>query len=264
MRAEDTRVVVGRTGRSEICLRSDPRESLRCSTSMRVNRSRSLGARAKLWLGAALLLAVFVTLLVASRARRAALQAPPCPPGLREDAPRAARVRRLVATLPDGAALWRGEPFARLCFGESRVPATMPDGRLVLDGQASDAEVAARVRHLLAHHATRFAPVHGFDSARACAPQLDEALDAEARALVRELADRERLHVSSPRLAFAFADDVRRAPDDAARVRLVRAFLDAHPHGGGGVDALAAGYAAACARAVSGRRASDARGRAAP
>ena len=207
-----------------------------------------LAARLRLWLSAAVVVALSVALVVSLRARHAALAPPACPIGSREDAAREARVRALLETLPDGAALSRRAPAVRLCFGARRVPATTPDRRLLLDAAASDAETAARVRHLLAHHAEPFAPLRGFDPARSCAPQLNAALDAEARALVREVADRVRLQVSAPRLAFAFSDEVLRASDDAARVRLVHAFLDAHPAGGGGVDAVAFGYAAACAR----------------
>lgn len=216
-----------------------------------------VAARLRLWLSAAVVVALSVALLVSLRARHGALATPPCPTGTREDAAREGRVRALLETLPDGAALSRRVPSARLCFGAQAVPATTPDRRLLLDAAAGDAESAARVRHLLAHHAAPFAPVRGFDPARPCAPQLSAALDAEARALVREVADRARLSVSAPRLPFAFSAEVLRAPDDAARVRLVRAFLDAHPAGGGGVDAVALGYAAACARAGRPRGAVD-------
>lgn len=164
------------------------------------------------------------------------------------DPARERRIRALVITLPGGAARLREVPAARFCFGEMRVPATLGDARLVLDATAGDAETAARVMHLLAHHTSPFAPVDGFDSSRPCAPQVDAALDAEARALVREIADRARLHVDSPRLPFAFAADVHRAADDASRARIVRAFIDAHPDGGGGLDALASGYTAECER----------------
>lgn len=94
--------------------------------------------------------------------------------------------------------------------------------------------------------------VQGFDASRPCAAQLDGALDAEARAFVREIADRVRLSVRAPIQPFAFADVVLRAPDEGTRVRLVRAFIDAHPNGGGGIEALASGYAVACARARTG------------
>lgn len=206
----------------------------------------------RLWVSAAMIVGLFVALVVASRARRASLEAPPCPQGLREDAARESRIRALVVTLPHGADWLRALPSARFCFGAMSVPATMEDARLVLDAHASDAETAARVKHLLAHHGEPFAPVQGFDASLPCAPQVSAALDAEARALVGEIADRARLAVTVPRLRFAFGGDVERAPDDDARVRIVRAFLDAHPDGGGGIDALATGYAAACARARHG------------
>jgi len=209
--------------------------------------------RVRLWLGVIFVVALFLGLVLLSRGRRAAPEAvpraTPCVAEMREDPPREARIRALVATLPGGVERLRVVTAARFCFGDRfDVPATTRDGRLELDARASDAETAARVRHLLAHHVTPFAPVTGFDPARPCAPQVAAALDAESVALVQELADRRRLSVSAPRLEFAFAADVARAADDAARVRVVRAFIDAHPDGGGGIDALATGYAFTCAR----------------
>ena len=219
----------------------------------RVRARAPSAARIRLWLGVAIVLALLFGLVLVSRRRRAvseaAPRAAPCVAGTREDPPREARIRALVATLPGGVERLRGVSAARFCFGDRfDVPATTRDGRLELDARASDVETAARVSHLLAHHVTPFAPVTGFDRARPCAPQVAAALDAEAVALVRELADRRRLSVSAPRLEFAFSAEVARAADDAARVRIVRAFIDAHPDGGGGIDALATGYASTCAR----------------
>lgn len=207
----------------------------------------------RLWLGAALIVGIFATVIVVSRMRRPSFAAPACPEGKREDAARTMRIRALVATLPDGEARLRVSTSALFCFGEMDVPATLPDARFVLDAQASDAEAAARVFHLLTHHMGAFPPVDGFDRTRACAAQVDVALDAEARALVRELADRERLHVDAPRLAFAFTDAVKRAPDEATAIRIVRDFIDAHPNGGGGIDALATGYMTQCSDAQAAR-----------
>jgi hypothetical protein len=212
----------------------------------------------RLWLGVSVVLALFVGFALVSRGRRAvpdaAPRAAPCVAEMREDPRREARIRALVATLPGGIERLRVVTAARFCFGDRfDVPATTRDGRLELDARASDAETAARVSHLLAHHVAPFPPVTGFDPAQPCAPQVSAALDAEAAALVQELADRQRLSVSAPRLEFAFAAEVERAADDAARVRIVRAFIDVHPDGGGGIDALATGYASTCARARASR-----------
>lgn len=237
----------------------------RAPTAQRAATTATI-ARAKLWLSTAVLLAGLVALIVASRALRTSLDARPCPPATHQDATRERQVRLLVATLPDGTSLLRTVPFARFCFGETRIPSTTSDRRLLLDAAASDAETAARVRHLLTHHTVPFAPVQGFDAARPCAAQIDAALDAEAHALVREVADRVRLRLVSPRLSFAFSEAVLHAPDDATRASIVRAFIDAHPHGGGGIDAVASGYAAECARtrAITNVRASAGHERAAP
>jgi archaemetzincin len=128
------------------------------------------------------------------------------------------------------------------------------DGRLMLDAAASDAEVAARVRHLLAHLEVAFPPISGFDAARSCDAQVAEALDGEAEALATEVADRLRLGVVAPRHRFAFEAEARALADPAARRRIVRAWLEAHPGGGLGVDALGDAYARRCEEVFRGSR----------
>lgn len=220
----------------------------------RVRAPAQTAARVRLWLAVSVVVALFLGIVLVSRGRRVVTRAAPCAAEMREEPAREARIRAIVATLPGGIERLRVVAAARFCFGDGfAVPATTRDARLELDARASDVETAARVSHLLAHHVMPFAPVTGFDRAQPCAPQVAAALDAEAVALVQELADRRRLSVSAPRLEFAFAAEVERAADEAARMRIVRAFIDAHPDGGGGIDALATGYATSCARSRASR-----------
>jgi hypothetical protein len=118
---------------------------------------------------------------------------------------------------------------------------------LILRADAGNGETAARVAHLLRHLGGPFAPIDGFDTHVPCDVQVATALHDEADALDLELRLRARFHVDAPVLRFDVQHDWDAAPDVASRERLLYDYLVAHPHGGGGIDALGDAYAARCA-----------------
>lgn len=78
--------------------------------------------------------------------------APPCPPGLRADAEREARLRAALAEVPEGRALMdRVEGPLRVCFGHPGPGVLDEEGVLRLSGAAPPAVEAARLGHLLRH-----------------------------------------------------------------------------------------------------------------
>jgi hypothetical protein len=159
-----------------------------------------------------------------------------------------ARARSLVARLegaPEGAAIVGRMPAgaARVCFGKVPVSAVTPEGVVLLEVSLADAEAAARLGHLLLH------VVEGSPAPRAgeadCDAAVRRALGAEAAALGLELRLRRALGVEAPAMRYEFEEGFwGAAPGD--REALVLAYLEAHPHGGPGVDALAEGYRRRC------------------
>lgn len=191
----------------------------------------------------ALLAGAVVVAGVVGRSRWAA---PACPEGTRADPARGEAVLRRLGSAAEGAAIRARAPAPRAyCVGPRAVSVVTSDGALLVDERLGEAEAAARVGHLLLHTGGDRA-VDALDRPgdRACAALVAAALDEEARALAVELSLRRALGVTAPVVRFAFEED----PRDAEAGR-IRAWLDAHPDGGPGVDALAAGYDARC-RAV--------------
>lgn len=172
----------------------------------------------------------------------------PCPQGFAEDAARTAHVLSRLATVPETRELVRRTSGlrGRLCLGTVPVPMITTERVLLLSRGAGDDETAARVAHLLSHLDGHFPPVDGFDARAPCAPQVDAALHAEARAMDLELRLRTHFAVRDPRLHFAFTDEWTAAPSRAERIDVVYRWLVAHPHGGEGVDSLAGAYRARC------------------
>jgi hypothetical protein len=169
----------------------------------------------------------------------------PCPAGTAQDEPRAHALSRLLERTPEGAAVTRRfltHP-PQICFGRIPVSAVTADGTVLLDAALSDAEASARLAHLLLHLVEGSpAPRPGiFD----CSAAVRQALAAEASALSLELRLRRELGVASPALAYEFEDDFWRAPLDE-REASIFSYLEAHPAGGPGVDALAEGYLRRC------------------
>jgi hypothetical protein len=173
-----------------------------------------------------------------------------CPAGFAEDAARGDRALTRLTTVSETRDLVRRTSGrrGRLCFGQVDVPLITTDRVLLLSRAAADGETAARVAHLLSHLDGHFPPIDGFDAHAACAPQVDAALHAEARAMDLELRLRQRFSVRAPTLRIAFADAWTAAPSP----QLAYEWLVTHPHGGEGVDALGDAYAARC-HEVSGR-----------
>ena len=88
-------------------------------------------------------------------------------------------------------------------------------------------------------------PSRGADES--CEVITERALAAEAKALSLELGLRRAFGVpaSSARVQYTFEGDFWAAPEEA-REGLVLAYLQAHPDGAPGIDALASGYARRC------------------
>lgn len=115
----------------------------------------------------------------------------------------------------------------------------------LFDERLGDEEAAARLGHLLQH------VVEGLSAEKRDGESCDEvtrrALAREASALSRELRLRRALGVDTANVRYAFEEAFWAArPDD--REPLVLAYLEAHPNGAPGIDALAAGYAQRCRR----------------
>jgi hypothetical protein len=108
--------------------------------------------------------------------------APACPAGAWRDPPRASRVLRALASTPDGARLLE-PPIGAICFGGAR--GITPDGAILLDARASDADAAAYVGHLLAHRIEGTPGPPPSDRA-SCAAWLARARAAEERASALE------------------------------------------------------------------------------
>lgn len=167
---------------------------------------------------------------------------PGCPAGLAQDAARTQALLARLAAVEEGAAITRRLPGPpRVCFGQVAVSAVNHEGAVLLDNAMPEAEAAARLGHLLLH------VLDGSPAPRAgeadCDAAVRRALDIEARAFAAELRLRQALGVTGIR--YGFEEDFRRAPVEAGEAG-IRAWLEAHPAGGQGVDALAEGYRRRC------------------
>jgi hypothetical protein len=124
-------------------------------------------------------------------------------------------------------------------------------GVLMLDARAGDDETAARLAHLVTHLVDgapyRDDPADDRDGF----VRVAEALLAEARALDRELAARRALGVRDPVVVYELAAEWAEADEDA-RVAVIADWLEAHPDGGPGVDALGRAFRDRCERAARG------------
>jgi hypothetical protein len=170
---------------------------------------------------------------------------PPCPAGTAPDAPRARALIALLERVREGATLTRRllTRTPQLCFGRVPVSAITPDGTVLLDTALNDTEASARLAHLLLH------VIEGSPAPRPgvhdCPAAVHQALTAEASALSLELHVRRDLGVTAPALRYEFEQDFWRAPPDD-RHALILSYLQAHPTGAPGIDALAEGYSRRC------------------
>ena len=82
-----------------------------------------------------------------------------------------------------------------------------------------------------------------------CPALVHHALELEARAYATESRLRAALGVTAPVMAFEIEGETAPLPDVEATARWL-AYLEAHPTGAPGIDALGAGYLAQCQRAA--------------
>lgn len=166
-----------------------------------------------------------------------------CPSTLAPDPERSARVVGLLESTDDGPGLLAGAT-PTLCYGRVEVSGVTPDGTFLLDETDDDRALAARLGHLL-HHAAHGLPYPSEPLApdADCDRVVERALEREAPAYVIEVRVRDGLGLPADR--FAFEEEVR-ALEGAGAERAVLAYLEAHPHGGPGVDGLGAGYRERC------------------
>lgn len=177
-----------------------------------------------------------------------------CPAGFAADEARARRTEERLRATSEGARLLeraRGRETL-VCFGPTDVSAITTTGMILLDARPGEAEIAARLGHLLLHAVDGLPmaePIKASD-ARDCYARVREALALEARAFALELRLRRELGVGAgeePRtVPYEFEEPFWQAEPEA-REPLVLRYLEEHPHGGPGVDAIAAGYASRCA-----------------
>jgi hypothetical protein len=172
-----------------------------------------------------------------------------CPAAFTQNDDRASRLWERLGAASAGAALMaRGASKPRLCFGRTEISTITTNGILYFDDKLDESEGAARLGHLFMHF------VDGMPMSNPrptdCEAQVDEALRAESAALSLELQLRRELAVTSKRIMYQFeAPYWAAAPEE--RERLVLDYLRAHPDGAPGIDALAAGYAKRCRKAIN-------------
>jgi hypothetical protein len=163
-------------------------------------------------------------------------EASTCPEGTHLNPARAREVLSLVAA-----------EDATLCFGALWPSRIVTNGSYLLDERASLQETAAKVGHLHLHQreAARFDTLP--TKREGCAAWVDELLVLEAKAYAVELRLRRDLQVNSNSYEF---EERFWATDDAQKEGVILAYLRAHPYGGGGIDALGAGYLSRCEHAT--------------
>jgi hypothetical protein len=166
-----------------------------------------------------------------------------CPEGFFADPPRSAALASRLASVPEGASLVAAAGDRVICFGKPARSVVTLDRQFLLEACEPEAPATARLGHLMLHLAEG-SLLDGGPVRCDCNAWVDEALGAEARALSLEIRLRRALGAGdAARYAFeaAYWEALPAAQEGA-----VLAFLRTHPHGGGGVDALAAGYARRC------------------
>jgi hypothetical protein len=190
----------------------------------------------------------FLALGACSGASAGATHAPPCPVGALDLTARSEAIVARLSSVPEGAAVveaTRGR-VGRICFAAEGPSVVDSERTILLDRALGDGEAAARVGHLLLHVRDGSPYPDGPTPGDAdCDALVARALDAEAIAHAFELDLRRALHVEPEVLVYELEGAYWAAPE-AERVALVRQFLVDHPRGGGGVDALAAGYRERC------------------
>ena len=186
-----------------------------------------------------------------------ACSAPPVDPRLRcpdsdeNDPPRAAQVMERLRSTAEGERLFSRRPqFSAICFGAHRPSVVRSDGVVLLDSSLSQGEGAARLAHLLLHRAGASPYPAPLPEGADCDQVVEQALRAEAKALVLECAVRRRLGVVATNHAFEFETSLASSEDPEQEVF---EYLVAHPAGGPGIDALGASYRTRCEREMAAR-----------
>ncbi|MGE0785489.1 MAG: hypothetical protein AB7S26_07365 [Sandaracinaceae bacterium] len=172
-------------------------------------------------------------------------EAPPCPERYLDLPVRAERIETLLGSTAVGTGLLAAleDRPVRYCFGEIERPSIQGSQLLLLDASADDAELAARVGHLLDH------AVHGLPFPETLPPNPDcdamlaEAMAREARGYAVEVELRERLQLEPSRYDF---EPAARAASTEARVAMIERYLLDHPEGGRNLDSLGVAYRQRC------------------
>jgi hypothetical protein len=154
--------------------------------------------------------------------------------------------KRLGQTSSAAALMRRGVSKPPICFGQTDISTITTTGVIYFDDKLDESEGTARLGHLFTHF------VDGMPMAKPrstdCEAQVDEALRAESAALSIELQLRKELAVTNRRIQYPFEGPYWATVPDK-REALIFDFLQAHPDGAPGIDALAAGYAKRCREA---------------
>lgn len=192
---------------------------------------------------AAALTSATIALAVGCGGEASGAAPPPCPEGALDQPARADATIALLASVPEGAAIVGSAraQIGRVCFGAEHVSAITEERTIVLERALAPGEAAARLGHLMLHARDGLPYRAGPD----CDEVVARALDAEAEAHALELRLRRALSVEPRVLTYDFEQAFWSAPE-RTRTQVIRDWLEAHPEGGGGVDALAAGYRQRC------------------
>lgn len=175
--------------------------------------------------------------------RRESLVPQPC----LVDPQRGATIVARLERLPAASSLLDASTVDAICFHDG-LGVAHPDGRLALPRDASDAEAAARLAHLLHHRRHgRGLVAHEPRRGRDCDVLVDEALWEEAAAHALEMELRASLGVDRPLHPFESEREVLALPP-AARARAIYEFLREHPEGGRGFPPLGRDYRTRCER----------------
>lgn len=188
-------------------------------------------------------------LLVCACGTGASPPAATCPSGARTDDPRAARLASLLGSTDEGHTLADGwlSGVRRICFEEGSLSVITHEHVVLLDARMSDEEAAARLGHLLVHERDGHPMSEPVTPSTDCTALVHEALVRESRAYAAESRLRTALAVHDPVLAFEPIVDAEPRADPEASARWL-VYLEAHPTGAPGIDALGAGYFAQCER----------------
>jgi hypothetical protein len=165
-----------------------------------------------------------------------------CPAGLDADAPRAERVVVELGSVSAGRELLRAaaQPL-NLCFAAGDAGAVRSDGVFVLPANWDDAEVAARLGHLLLHQIQGPPLPDSIPQDAECSALVRRAVRAEVEAHLLEATLRRDLRVTRTRPALAF-EAALWAAQPAERGAVIARFLTTNQ----GRPCLAAQYAQRC------------------